>query len=65
MGSNIGIRRLVAKRLIIITEIDNEREETRDEAIQLTENGGEWIDSNDSQFVLHRPKETSDSNMPF
>lgn len=64
MGFNIGVRRLVAKGYIEITDLWNERDGETYEGVRVTEAGWAWIDSNESRFVLHRPsKETED--IPF
>ncbi len=66
IGFSLAFRRLVTKKLI---EIIEEYDEQRDEPYKttcLTESGWNWIENNESLFVLKKPSSTSiEENLPF
>lgn len=66
MGFNIGIRRLASKKFIEITELYDQNQMENYDGVFVTDSGWEWIDANESRFVLHRPPEsTAKDNIPF
>ena len=64
MGFNLAIRRLTAKKFIEIEERWNEENNESYEAIRITEIGWNWIEANESRFLLKR-KESVESEIPF
>lgn len=65
IGFSLGFRRLISKGLVVIVDIFDERGEQY-EGAQLTDIGWDWIENNESLFVLRRtltPAVTDD--IPF
>lgn len=54
MGFNIAIRRLLQKNFLQECEIWSEEQSESYAGIAITEPGWQWIDANESQFVLSR-----------
>lgn len=54
MGFNIGVRRLVSKAFIELTELWDEQSGEPYDGVRVTDSGWAWIDANESRFVLHR-----------
>jgi hypothetical protein len=54
MGFNIALRRLTAKSFIEIVELFDERDGESYNGISISNAGWEWIEENESRFVLHR-----------
>lgn len=55
VGFNIGVRRLLGKSFIEMTELWDEQSSELYDAIRLTDNGWSWIEENETLFILHRP----------
>ena len=64
MGFNVAIRRLIQKKFILETEIWNEDGSESYPGISISDNGWDWIDVNESQFVFSRPEKKKD-DLPF
>lgn len=64
MGFNIAIRRLTAKQFVETTDVYDPVEREKYHALQVTDSGWDWIDNNESRFVLQRPK-LKDDDIPF
>ena len=66
MGFNLAIRRLVGKQFIEIAELWDERNQEQYDGIRVTESGWNWIDANESRFIVHRPvKDDFPDDIPF
>ncbi len=66
MGFNIGIRRLTVKGFIEMTELYDQDQRENYDGVRVTSTGWEWIDINESRFVLHRPPESvTEKDIPF
>ncbi len=66
MGFNIAVRRLISKKFIEIVDLWDENNQEKYDGIQVTEAGWNWIDVNESRFVLHRStKESVPDDIPF
>lgn len=64
VGFNLSVRRLVGKHFIESEQIWDERSEEPYEGLRVTNLGWEWIEANESLFVLHRPSK-DDDKIPF
>ncbi len=64
MGFNVAVRRLLQKKLIREQDIWNEHESESYPGLAVADAGWEWIDANDTQFVLSRPEKNRDE-LPF
>ncbi len=64
MGFNIAIRRLLQKRFLRSVEIWNDERGESYPGLVIADDGWNWIDDNDSQFVLARPDKSKD-DIPF
>lgn len=62
---NLGVKRLVSKGMIEIVDIDDEREYETYPGLRVTETGWDWIEANDSKFVLHKANPGLDLDLPF
>lgn len=67
VGFNLGLRRLLAKYFV---EESTDQDDYNDDpypVLQLTEQAWEWIEANESLFVLHRvtKEEKEDDSFPF
>lgn len=66
MGFNLAIRRLLSKRFLRTADIWDERNSEQYPGLAVNDEGWEWIDANDTNFVLHRPaKKKDDDDIPF
>lgn len=66
MGFNIAVRRLVGKKFIEIVDLWDENNQEQYDGVRVTESGWNWIDVNESRFVLHRTaKESVPDDIPF
>lgn len=54
MGFNLAVRRLSAKRFVLLQELYDERNDEPYDGILISEAGWAWIENNESRFVLHR-----------
>lgn len=63
MGFNLALRRLQTKDFIKTTEETDDRDGEQYTAISLRDSAWDWIDANDSKFILQQPtdKETVDA----
>lgn len=72
VGFSLGVRRLVAKGLVKSDRDTDDGQEFYD-VLRVTESGWNWIESNESLFVIHRPKSArkievkgiEDEDIPF
>ena len=66
IGFSLGVRRLRAKQFIEITKEEDHHGEPY-QVLSVTEAGWAWIESNESKFVMHRPKKLSPDvdDIPF
>jgi hypothetical protein len=66
LGFNLGMRRLLAKKFIEETTMQDEYNSDPYPGLELTSEAWEWIEANESLFVLHRAtKEDLDEEIPF
>lgn len=66
MGFNLAIRRLLQKKLIREQEIFDEMNGEAYSGLAISDPGWDWIDTNESQFVLTRSeKAETESDVPF
>jgi len=66
IGFSLAFRRLAAKKLIEVTEDWDEHREQPYSTARLTDAGWNWIESNESLFVLRKqPPKTFDDEIPF
>jgi hypothetical protein len=65
MGFNVALRRLLAKGLVQNDDILDERVGESYPGLAVTESGWQWIDDNQSRFVLHRAEKKADEDTPF
>lgn len=66
VGFNIGIRRLQAKSFIEMSELWDEQSGETYDAVRLTDAGWQWIEENETLFILHRPTaEQQVEDIPF
>lgn len=63
MGFNLAIRRLTAKGYVEISQLWNEQNQEPYDGVTVTESGWNWIEANESMFVLHRQDAKDD--IPF
>jgi hypothetical protein len=64
VGCNLAVRRLLQKELVFETTFWDEHGETH-QGIGVSEDGWEWIDANDAQFLLHRPEKKKEGEIPL
>ncbi len=65
VGFALGIRRLYARSFVTTIDASDERGEEYN-AVQLTEQGWEWIDKNEKLFILRKPDASrTDDSVPF
>lgn len=66
MGFNLAVRRLLQKKFIQEKELYDEINSETYAGLAVAELGWDWIDTNESQFVLTRPeKEEIEDEIPF
>jgi hypothetical protein len=63
VGVNLGMRRLLAKGFVEAVTLDDDHGNEY-EGVKLTPAAWEWIDTNESLFVLHQPAGTNRDNDP-
>lgn len=61
MGFNLAVRRLLQKMFVREQELYDEQGGEAYAGLAVAEPGWDWIDTNDSQFVLTRPEKTESS----
>jgi hypothetical protein len=73
LGFALALRRLLSKHFVVNTEYADQND-YEIEALRITDTGWDWIDANESRFVLRRISETerfaqsaeiSDADIPF
>jgi len=66
IGFSLAFRRLVAKDLVEVMEAWDENRDETYKTTRLTDEGWEWVDNNESLFVLKKPSfEDLDKDIPF
>jgi hypothetical protein len=66
MGFNLAIRKLTSKKLVRLEDIWDEQNSGSYSGLAITEAGWQWIEANESRFVLHRQdKRKKDEEVPF
>jgi hypothetical protein len=66
VGYTIAIKRLLKKRFVKLEEVVDEEDGERYQGVYITESGWDWIETNDSKFILHRVKESNPiDDLPF
>lgn len=65
MGFNLALRKLIAKRFVRLEDIWDERLDESYSGLAVAEIGWEWIEVNESRFVLHRQDKKNDETIPF
>ena len=66
IGFSLAFRRLIAKRLIEVTDEWDEQRDYTYSTTRLTNAGWDWVESNESLFVLKKPQpKTFDDEIPF
>lgn len=65
MGFNLAFRRLQGKGFILVTEEFDERDGEAYQALGLSNDAWNWIDTNDSKFNLHKPVSRDEDDIPF
>lgn len=64
MGFNLAIRRLSAKKYIVIQELWNEQNAESYDGVRITDDGWAWIEANESRFMLIR-QEAGENDTAF
>lgn len=65
IGFSLGLRRLISKSFVKASETEDERGEPY-QVVELTECGWEWVESNESLFVIRRgTQQPNDNEIPF
>ncbi len=64
MGFNLALRKLTAKKFVQLEDIYGEDTDPYP-AIAITETGWQWIEANESRFVLQRQDKKKDDRIPF
>lgn len=64
MGFNLAVRRLLQKKFVREQELYDEQSGEAYAGLAVAEPGWDWIDTNESQFVLTRPEKT-ERDIPF
>jgi hypothetical protein len=65
MGFNLAIRKLLSKDFVKIEDMWDERGDERYSGVAVTESGWQWIEENESKFVMHRQEKKKDDDLPF
>ncbi|CAM8826342.1 nucleoside 2-deoxyribosyltransferase [Burkholderia pseudomallei] len=71
LGFNLGLRRLEAKKLIEIREVQDEHDSESYTGVEVTAKGWEWIEANEDKFTFHSASakkggfEDMDDKVPF
>ena len=64
MGFNLALRKLVSKKFVVVAEIQDERGDVYS-GIAITESGWQWIEANETRFVLLRQDKKKDDGIPL
>lgn len=62
MGFNLALRKLTAKRFVKLEDLYDERDGERYNGVAVTDDGWQWIEANESRFVLHRQDKKKDND---
>jgi len=54
MGFNLGLRKLISKTFVQLEDMWDERSGDKYSGVSVTEKGWQWIEANESRFVLHQ-----------
>lgn len=65
MGFNLALRKLTAKKLVRLEDLYDERSGDSYNGLAVSEAGWQWIEANESRFILHRLDKKKDDSMPF
>lgn len=65
MGFNIAFRKLTAKKFVETHWLTDENDGEKYNAVQISDQGWEWILENESRFVLTRTDTTKSDEIPF
>lgn len=65
MGFNLALRKLTAKKFVRLEDLYDERTGESYNGLAVTESGWQWIEANESRFVLHRQDKKKDDSVPF
>ena len=65
MGFNLALRKLTAKQFVSLENLWDERSDESYSGLAITESGWQWIEANESRFVLHRPEKKKDGSISF
>jgi hypothetical protein len=65
LAFNLGMRRLLAKEFIEETTMQEDYNSESYPGLELTAEAWEWIEANESLFVLHRPTKDDPNDIPF
>lgn len=65
MGFNLALRKLTAKKFVSLEDMWDDRSDETYNGLAVTESGWQWIEANESQFVLHRQDKNKDDRLPY
>jgi len=65
MGFNLALRKLNAKSFVRLADFWDENNSENYSGIAVTDLGWQWIEANESRFVLHRQEKKKDDEIPF
>lgn len=65
MGFNLALRKLTLKMFLRFEDMYDERSGESYNGLAITESGWQWIEANESRFVLHRQDKKKDDGIPF
>lgn len=65
LAFNLGMRRLLAKKFIEETSMQDDYHNEPYPGLELTAAAWEWIEANETLFVLHRPMKDDPNDIPF
>jgi len=65
MGFNLALRKLNAKSFVRLADVWDENNSENYSGIAVTNLGWQWIEANESRFVLHRQEKKKDDEIPF
>ncbi len=65
MGFNLALRKLTAKKFVRLEDMYDEHSGEGYSGLAVTESGWQWIEANESRFVLHRQDKKKDDNILF
>jgi len=65
MGFNLALRKLLSKDFVKLEDMWDEHSSDRYNGVAVTESGWQWIEANESKFVMHRQDKKKDDDIPF